>query len=367
MEQRTLFFSIATLGRGGAERVILQLARHFAAAGYRAIVVTNFVAEDEYPLPQGVERIVIENTKASKSTLKRNISRISALRRLCKKYRPQAIISFMREPNFRSLCATRGLRVKNIISVRSDPRVEYSGRFNRFIGRHFLPCADGCIFQTEDAKTWFPEKLQKKSIVIPNAVAPVFFEMPHVGKGNIVTLGRLDRAKNHMLLMAAFAQIAAEFPDCNLEIYGKGPLHEDMQTYIHTHAMEERIRLMGTTGDSAKALSDARLFVLSSNVEGMPNALMEALAVGVPSISTDCPCGGPRSLIRDAENGLLVPVGDVDAMANAMRRILSDPSFSQQLGENAKRDAAEFAPDKIFTRMREYIEGIIGESVCDNT
>ena len=359
VEQQTLMFYINAINGGGAERVILQLASHFAKAGYRAILVTSFVDENEYPVPGDVERISIEQKQIIQSRLKRNISRILALRELCKQYKPIAMISFMAEPNFRALCATRGLDVKNIISVRSDPRKEYGGKIGALVGKIFLPMADGCVFQTEEAREWFPVKLQKKSTVIFNEVNKVFFETQYKGGEKIVTLGRLVASKNHALLIEAFSDIAYKHQQINLEIYGSGNMKEKLRLLVKKLGLEKRVKLMGLTSKPEEVLSKAIMFVLASDYEGLPNALMEALAMGVPSISTDCLCGGPRALIRNNVNGLLVPCGDSKSLAVAMDRILYDKNLRDNFNGNAKKAAEDYYPDKVFSQWKQYLDKIV--------
>ncbi len=357
--KKTLMFYINSLNSGGAERVILQLAYLFSKHGYRAVLVTSFKGENEYSIPEGVERIVIEKEKITCGKIKKNITRIKALKKFIKEYKPEAVISFMAEPNFRSIIASKGLKVKTIISVRSDPNREYGGKINRFLGKHLLKKADGCVFQTEDAKSWFPKKLQDKSTIITNAVATEFFKTDYIGGQDIVTLGRLEKVKNHQLLIKSFANIKDEFKDVNLRIYGAGENEQALNALIKELGLEDRAFLMGRTKDSAQILKNAKLFVLSSNVEGMPNALMEALAVGVPSISTDCPCGGPKMLIKSGENGILVGVDNEQEMSGAMRKILGDNSFATQLSKNAKESAKKFTPELVFEKWKNYVEQVI--------
>ena len=359
----TLLFYINAINGGGAERVIIQLAHHFANEGYRSVLVTSFIDEGkEYDVPDNVTRISIEREEIKQSRLRRNITRIKALRRFIKQEKPVAIISFMAEPNFRSLIATIGLNTKRIISVRNDPNREYSGIIGRLTGKHVLPIADGCVFQTEDAKAWFPEKLQKKSKVILNDVKEEFFDIQRNQTQNVISVGRLSQQKNHALLIDAFASIADRHPNQRLLIYGAGALEEVLRKHIEKLGLDGRIVLMGPTNDVGEVLSKARVFVLSSDYEGMPNCLMEALAAGVPCVSTDCPCGGPKALIKDGENGLLVPIKDKEAMAEAIDRLLSNDDYAEKLGKKAKDAARQFHPEIIFSQWKTYIEEIINES-----
>jgi glycosyltransferase involved in cell wall biosynthesis len=277
-----------------------------------------------------------------------------------KKEKPDILISFMAEPNYRAVLATRGLGTKTLISVRNDPNKEYSGKMARMLAKHLLPKADGCVFQTQDARDWFPKSLQKKSCVIANAVNPAFFDVERAPeRGSVVTCGRLNAQKNHDLLIKAFAEVASKHPHAKLDIYGDGALKAHLQEVIDACGMGERITLCGATNHVAQVLSKADMFVMSSDYEGMPNALMEAMAAGVPCVSTDCPCGGPRMLIDDKTNGLLVPVGDEAALANAMDTLLGDAAYASEMGIGAKNKAFEFSPDIIFEAWRKYVYSVI--------
>lgn len=359
MYKGTLMFYINAIHEGGAERVIIQVAKHFAAIGYKSVLVTSFVDKNEYEVPDVVERITLEKKVLHQNIIKRNFTRILALRRICKKYKPDAMISFMAEPNFRAILANCGIKTKTIISVRNDPNREYAGRIGRFIGKCILPLADGCVFQTEEAKNWFPKSLQKKSKVIFNDVDHIFFETSYVGGKDVVTLGRLCEQKNHRMLIDAFTSISEKHKDTNLLIYGTGPLENELRKYISSCDMDNRIVLMGLTKESDKVLSKAKCFVLSSDYEGMPNALLESLAIGVPSISTNCPCGGPRMLIDNGVNGLLVPINDTDALAEKLDFLLSNPDKAEQIGVAAKEMALCYSTEKVFNEWREYVESII--------
>lgn len=359
MYKGTLVFYINAIHEGGAERVIIQLAKHFAESGYRSVLVTSFIDENEYSVPNIVERVSLEEKQVKQDKILRNIKRIIALRKTLKKYNPDAIISFMAEPNMRAIIANIGRKTKNVISVRNDPNREYRGRIGSFIGKHILPMADGCVFQTEEAKEWFPNALQKKSQVIFNDVDHIFFETEYIGGNDIVTLGRLCEQKNHKLLIDAFVQISNKHMDTNLLIYGIGPLEDELRQYISSYDMDSRIFLKGLTPESNSVLSRARCFVLSSDYEGMPNALLESLAIGVPSISTNCPCGGPRMLIKEGVNGMLVPVNDRDALSAKLDYLLSNPHVATKLGRKAKEMSECYSTDRVFNEWREYVERII--------
>jgi len=253
-----------------------------------------------------------------------------------------------------------------LVSVRNDPDKEYAGRIGRLVGKLVLPMADGCVFQTEDAQKWFPDRLQKKSRIIYNAVNKNFYTYERKPvPGRISTFGRLNIQKNQMLLINAFTVLAQSYRDISLRIYGDGELHEKLTDRINQLSMSDRIRLMGNTENVLEELSKTDIFVLSSDYEGMPNALMEALAMGVPCISTDCPCGGPKMLISDKVNGMLVPVGNQDQLVEALQYLMLNPEKKDEMGMQARAGANQFEPGKIFADWEEYICAVCRSHVIE--
>ena len=353
-----LLFYINAIHDGGAERVMINLTKQFASSGHNVVLVTSFVDQWEYPVDEKVRRLSLEREEIPRNRIARNLSRICKLRKICKEEQPDAVISFMAEPNFRMLLATIGLPAKTIVSVRNDPNREYAGKLGYLVGKYILPMADGCVFQTEQAKAWFPKRLQKKSAIIMNAVDEGFYAVQRQGGKDVVTLGRLTGQKNQAMLIRAFSGIANKYPEWNLRIYGQGEQQIPLQQLIQNLGMEQRIYLMGATSQVPQILGNAGVFVFPSDYEGMPNALLEAMAVGVPSISTDCPCGGPAMVIRHGENGLLIPVGDEQALKNALDSLLAEPKKAEKLGEQAKLDAQSFRPEKVFKLWTEYVQKV---------
>lgn len=358
-----ILFYISTLRKGGAERVMLQLVRHFYLSGYTVLLITTYPAsDDEYTVPSEIRRISMAGNRGKNHKLVSNLLWIARLRGICAREKPSVIISFMREPNIRSIIAAVGLPVKTITSVRNDPNEAYSGFLGRFAGRFMLPFSDGCVFQTEEAKAWFPQTLQRKSKVILNAVSKEFFEVKRNGTKTVVSIGRLEAQKNHALLVSVFERILKHYPAYKLFIYGEGRLRGELEKYISEHKLQGKVILMGATSDVPDVLSRAGVFVLSSDYEGMPNALMEAMAAGVPCIAADCPSGGPRRLISNRENGLLFSPGSQDELYRAMNELLSDPLLSRRLGHCAKEFASRnYSPDSVYGEWVSYVNQIIEE------
>ena len=242
---------------------------------------------------------------------------------IIKKESPDIIIAFLPEPSFRLMVAKAFLPVKTIISVRNDPNVEYDNYIKRLLVKVLYTKADGFVFQTPDAREWFPKKIRQKSVIIPNLIDEKFFCEPYTGKREktVVNVGRLVEQKNQKLLIDAFYEFRKVHSDYRLKIYGDGPLKNELKEQIERLELVGSVKLMGEVFDIKKEIYKAGMFVLTSDYEGMPNALMEAMALGVPCISTDCPIGGPRFLIRSSDYGLLVKTGSENEVKNAMEKI----------------------------------------------
>ena len=192
------------------------------------------------------------------------------------------------------------------------------------------------VFQTQDAKAYFPAKIQKHSAVILN---PVSGQVPQwrIGKSesSVIAFCRLERQKIIPLLLDAFQQVLKDFPQYRLHIYGNGSMEEDIRRDIAKRGMQQSVDLLPFDKDIHNIAVRSRLYVSSSDYEGMSNSMLEAMAMGMPVVCTDCPIGGARMVIEDHENGILVPVKNSGCLAQAMREIISDDVLAVKLGKNA--------------------------------
>ena len=348
-----IFYYINTISHGGAERVMTNLASEMAVRGHDCTIITSFTKEWEYPIGVGVKRISIYDRPIG-NFITRNYKLISAVRKLIKENEPDLLVTFMGEPNLRALPIVAGTGTKLVMSVRNDPQKEYVGHVKRWIAKYIFPLADGMVFQTVDAKEWFPTRLQEKSVIIYNPVDYAFYNIELSGKRTgIVATGRLKPQKNHSLLIKAFAIIADKVED-DLTIYGAGE-QDALNNLIHNLGLDGRVHLLGQCGDVPNVLSKYRLYVLSSDFEGMPNALMEAMAVGLPCVSTDCPCGGPRKLFSNGLKDCLVPVGNEEKMTEKMLQLLTDANYAAEVSALCKNASEEFEPSKIFDCWENYL------------
>lgn len=358
--KKTIVFYIATLTRGGAERVIVNLANYFYGQGYQVYMVTLEPEEGLYPMEDGIRKIVLRTRSGGgpAGRLRAAIQRITQVRRLLKETRAMALVSFIGKTNIRAILAGLGTRTKVFVSVRSAPAREYAGGFQRLLARLLFCFADGIIFQSEGAKAFFPRAAQKKSRILCNPLSPEYVREPFLGerKNEIVTVGRMDAVKNHALLIDAFSLVVKKRPEMHLTIYGDGDCMEAVRRQVKELGLAQKVSLPGDTRDIPDKIQDARIFVLSSDFEGMPNAVAEAFALGVTVVSTDCPSGGAGMLVKDGERGLLVPVGDAEKMAAAILRIANDRELEERLRSNAYAFSKTLHPDKINQMWKAFIE-----------
>lgn len=355
--------------RGGAQRVMVNLANYFAQKGIEVMLICDIDINKEvsrlypgtsrYPLSENVKEIVLKEALSSNKNLNKNYLRIRELRKCIKNFKPDIVLSFLGPNNLRMLIATIGLKCKKVVSVRNDPVQEYGNSYaKRLITNIIFLFADGCVFQTEMAKDYFWKPIKYRSTIIFNPVDKKFF-MQKRSKTvkNIISVGRFDKQKNHLLLIRAFAKIAHIFPGENLILYGTGVLKKDMEQLAEKLNISDRVIFPGVADNIEKKLAESRLFVLSSDFEGMPNALMEAMAVGVPCISTDCRVGGPRLLFGKELEQYLVPCNNEKVLSKCIGDMLNKSEIeNDMISKELKKRAELFNPEKIFAQWKEYFE-----------
>lgn len=368
--KKRILFHINSLGKGGAERVLTVLARYFAQDGCEVSIVTLWRAENEYEIPDGVKRINLGDKKSAGGRAALAIRRFTDLRGLIKKENPDIVISFCMKANFRSVFSMLGIKIPLLISVRSDPQIDYAP--HKFLTKRMEKRAAGCVFQTKDAQAFFGERLQRKSRIIWNPIDEKYLpeNRKNADSGEkdggdivIVTVGRITFEKNQLMLLKAFNRIKDKFPSAKVRIYGEGEggaAWKEMDAYIRQNKITERVEFMGQCSSLEKEIKSASLFVLPSNYEGMSNALMEAMVMGLPVIATDCPCGGCATLIEEGVSGFLVPIGDDEKLAKAMERVLSDKELAGRLSENAGKLSEKAKPQRIYEEWKNYVEELTG-------
>ena len=346
-------------GFGGAERSMIMTANALANLGYDVTIISFKDNNVVYEINRNVNYIFIPDCGGSK--IKKQLWRFRNLKDKLSHIKPEVVISFWLQPAIFSAILSKFVGFKVIYSERGDPTDEEYKGFLGFLRDIFFNFIDGFVFQTEGAKKCFSESIQKRGVVINNPVYIKYddFPIPTERKKVIVNVGRLHEQKNQFLLIDAFAKISNEFSEYNLEIYGQGELESELKDLIKRLKLEDRVILKGTTNNLFAEIFDASLFVLSSNYEGMPNALMEAMALGIPCISTDCKPGGVRELIVNGKNGLITSMNSVEELSEAMKYMLDNPEKASLMGKNAKEICKTHSPDDIFKIWDKFIKKFI--------
>ncbi len=362
MENKKILFVSYKLCDGGAENVLAKVANHLSYNGNNITILLYQRSDHEYFVDDSVNVISL-GTAASKgeNNVSRTINRVRAIRSIVKKEQPSVIIPFLDSMVRESVLATVGLSSKVIATVRNSPFNTPSGEFARKIRNLFCMLSSAVWVQNRDQKAYFNKVIQKKTFIVGNPVNEEFLNTKKVYQNKVlkfVTCGRLHEQKNHKFLINAFAEVVQLYPDITLSIYGVGPMEADLKCYISSLGMDDNIFLMGRTNDVCHTLLEYDCFILSSDFEGMPNALMEAMAVGLPCISTDCPTG-PSDLIDQKGNGLLVPIGSVDKMKEAICFVVENVDQAESMGIEAKKKMQqEFSEEQIVSQLLERLRNL---------
>lgn len=368
-------FIIPSMTKGGAERVIANLSNYFVSQGISVDIITLYHTDVGYELDSNVQLLTVDSHFTDSHELEHNYvgfrklihyvkkiflnrKRKKALLKIVQESSSDVYLSFLPNPSFLLLKLRKYVKAPIIVSVRNDPKVEYRSFYHKYMMKKLYPKADGFVFQTEDAQKYFHDFLSCPSVIIPNPVNAKFIRPSFSGKRKkeIVTVGRLVEQKNHKLLIDSFLQISSKFPDYTLRIFGDGYLKESLIQYVKEKGYSDKILFLGNKSLIEEEIYESALFVLSSSYEGLPNALIEAMCLGLPVISTDCPCGGPKSLIQNHVNGILVSVNHTEELAVAMERVLSDSNYSSSLGEKATLLKDKVAPTIVNEAWLNFIK-----------
>ena len=375
-----------------------NLADYFFEAGFKVTLVTTYLAPNEYEVRHAAWKAVpagapgasmvadldenpawVDLTGGEKDGIQRVFSallreqqkdrltnlklRHRILRDIWRMLQPDVILSFIGKNNIMALSTATREGFKVVVSVRADPDWEYNTPSLKAGMLANFGKAAGIAVQSNGAREKFPGYIRKKCTILPNSMDPSFVRKRYIGEREkkIVMVARLHENKNQALVMEAFKEATKDrFQDYRLVFYGDGPDRLKLQRRAVSLGIDSRVEFKGNVKHVAEHIEKARIFVLASGHEGMPNSLIEAMSLGLACISTDCPCGGPRDLIEDNVNGLLIPVGDTGALTDALIRLLESEELCNRLGIAATKVQERFAPDVANAKWKEYLEEIIG-------
>lgn len=345
-------FFVPSLGGGGAERVACRLATELSK-GHQVYFIYYVHKEKTYFVGPGVHKIefCVRFERWMPVSIRRwygILYKAFAVTRAQYKYKIDTSISFMDEMNLVNVLA-RG-RCRKIISDRTDPahKSKESSRHSRIAHKY----ADYAVFQTRKVQNMYGMDIRNKSCVIPNPTE-VSCMASQFRLKKIVTVGRLHKQKNQRMLIEAFALFHSIHPDYHLHLYGEGELENELCQAAERFEVKDFVHIEGFKEDVHAAIADAEQFVLSSDFEGLPNALMEAMMMGHACISTSCT--GADELIEDGKNGLLVPTGDAKALCKAMCRLSDNPVLRERLGRTASVTAQAWTTERVVRLWEEVL------------
>lgn len=360
-----ILFLTNSVGLGGAEKMLAAVANGLCKLDHN-ICIANFNSVPKY-VSESIQTFEPSITIRFITTKKGNkhILRIKEVVKIVDSEKIDIIICFTMFPNFYGKIASILTGVPSIMSERGDPYVGFTNSIADRILLFFINKSKGAVFQTEDAARFYSKDLQQRGIVIPNAI-----ELPKsyirqrstARLKTVVSVGRFQNIqKRYDIMLKAFSLFAESHPDYILKLYGSGDDIFLIKQWCQELNISNKVKFMGVISDAPDVIKEDGMFLITSDYEGIPNALLEAMAAGLPVISTDCSPGGAKMLISDHENGLLVPVRDINAIANAMAEFADDRELSEKCSKNAQYVINTFAPQKIIQQWNEYLNNIVSK------
>lgn len=373
-QSRSICLFIGSLKTGGAERVTLWLARELAAMGHRVTLLTHHGADqDFFALPEGVDRVVIGLTEGRQTFLGKiaiNIRRCIRVRAVLRRAHADVVLAMMPHESVVAVLAAFGLRMRVVVSERNAPWHRRQDRIWTLMRILVYRFSTVQVAQTQPIADWLELNTGSTRLyIVPNAVQDPLPSSPPVipppaqqGRKLIVAVGTKPWQKGFDLLLSAFAGVAADYPDWVLALPGLLPDREeagltgqDILDRAAAVGLRERVILPGHVGNMPDWYRATDLFVLSSRFEGFPNVLVEAMSQGCACVSFDCDTG-PRDIVNNEVDGLLVPAGDVDALTRAMRLAMSDGELRADLGRAAREVRTRFAAPRILALWAQALD-----------
>ena len=348
-----LIIFIGTLQSGGAERVVSEISSMYAGHFQEVVILTYYDMKVFYEIDSRVRLECVEKQTKSRNILKNALW----IRHFVKKEKADTFLSFLLPFNILSIWILMFTHTNIVVCERSDPKQVGNKllRWLRNISYHFCKKIQ---VQTSTGKSSFSSKLQKKILVIPNpnhiSLTERHWALELQKENRIVTVGRLIPEKNHELLIDAFSILCKDYPQYVLEFYGDGKLKEALRDRINELGLIDKVVLHGNANDIPRQIASAKMFVLSSRIEGMPNALMEAMALGLPCVATDV--SGVRDIIEDGENGFIVPCNDKYQLAEKMKNLLQDPDMMKRFSNKTESVLEKFEKNKIGRLWLELVQ-----------
>jgi GalNAc-alpha-(1->4)-GalNAc-alpha-(1->3)-diNAcBac-PP-undecaprenol alpha-1,4-N-acetyl-D-galactosaminyltransferase len=369
---RRIVIVVGSFAAGGAERVAATMANAWVDRGHEVWLVSTYLGAGAlaYHLHPGVSVVLLSKGIPDHGTTlwPATLRKIRALRRLLLTIGPDVGISFLTNVNVLTVLAHANSGIPLIISERTDPL--HDSELPRVLRMARTLCyrfADALVVQSSAAAERYGARLRgvSRMTVIGNPLPAELAASPRRARqegqgGCVVAMGRLTPEKGYPKLIEAFANAFGNDRAWQLRIWGEGPLRGDLQSRVERLQLADRVQLCGLTDQPWAALAAGQIYALSSEYEGFPNAMLEAMALGLPCIAFDCP-SGPRELADGGRAALLVPCGDVAALAAALRELARDRELRSALGARAAAFVrSQFAQPSVMAEWDALIEEVVG-------
>ena len=349
-----VLFVTEDLANGGSERVISVLANGFAEEHESAVAAIRW-DKVTYRLDERVKYYPFKDE--NKGKLKRTFGRFSFLIKAIKDYKPDIVVAFDTIPITYSYICCKLTKQKLVVSERAEPSKHLGkGIISKLYFKAFDKSA-GAVFQTEEAQKYFNPEVQKKSIVIPNPINDEFVTERYQGERTkeIVTACRLTAQKNIRLFIDIISEITKKYPEYKGIIYGDGPDLEKLKAYAKEKDVENSILFAGKVSNIKERIYKSQFYLCTSDYEGISNSMLEAMALGLNVVSTDCPVGGARMAITSGIDGMLFPVGNRDAGVEALNKLIEYPELSDSIGEAATKICERWSSKRITQKWIDFL------------
>ena len=346
---------------GGAERVASLWANYLAEDDNFEVHLLNYYKlEKEYYLSPRVTRHSFFEHESEYKMHKflRLIIDSRRIKKVVKEVKPDVVLPFSHVTCICTSIACKHQKTQVYHTIRNNPWLEPGSKWIRVLRDHYIKKDKKLIVQNDEQLEYFTGFKSLEKYIVYNPINDKCLEFSKAKYGEIkkiIAVGRLAPQKNYFVMLEAMKKVLENKRDVTLDIYGDGFIKDEITNKIKELGLESNVTLKGNSQNVYERLVESDLFLMTSDFEGFPNALLEAMALGVPAISTDCKTG-PKDLIKHNETGLLAKTGDPSDIAEKILQLLNNPKHAQTLAENAKKDCLNrFSKQNVKNQLKKII------------
>jgi GalNAc-alpha-(1->4)-GalNAc-alpha-(1->3)-diNAcBac-PP-undecaprenol alpha-1,4-N-acetyl-D-galactosaminyltransferase len=359
MIKKRIAFLIPSLSPGGAERVIVSLANK-STSNFEVFLIVFYKSETLYSIDKRINLMYLQEkyspSRSLSGAIRNNIIYLKKIVMIVKRNQIDLLVGFTTSINIITIISSMFLKIPTLISERNNPEIYVPNTFWRILRDFFYPLTDGLIVQTEFIYRFYQRIVHENKIkIIPNPVDEIllYSRSEYRERENIIlTVGRLDANKNQRLLIEAFANL--NVGNWKLIIVGHGDLREEYEELTASKGIADKVDFVGNVNKISDFYNKAKIFVFTSQSEGFPNALLEAMSFGLPSISTDCP-SGPSEIIKNNENGYLIEVNNRQQLEDRLISLINNPKICLEFSAKAIKSTEKFMIQKIYEQWKTLI------------